>query len=99
MSDKTIDEVIAANSFHKPTNCETCNSDNIEYLGLGQYRCRDCLSVMYDDYGKVRKYVEEHPGCTEVDVHMDTGVSREMIGQFVKQQRFEVVNGRRIDNE
>lgn len=94
MAEKTLMQIIAGHDLHKPTECPTCKSDQIEYLGLGQYRCKECLTIMYDDYGKTRKYIEEHPGATEVDVHTATGVSRDTIRQFVREDRFYVVNER-----
>lgn len=91
-------ELYADADIHKPKECSVCKSSDIEYLGLGQYRCKDCLNDMYDDYGKVRRYLEEHPGSTEVVVHAATGVSREVIRMFVQQDRIGVVNGRNNNN-
>lgn len=96
MSDKTINELMTEHEMNKPTKCSVCGSTSIEYLGLGEYRCKDCLNRMYDNYGLVRKYIEEHPGATEVDVHMATGVGRETIRHFVREERFDVVNGKKL---
>lgn len=94
MSNKTLMEIFADSDIHKPKECSTCKSTDIEYLGLGQYRCKACMTVMYDDYGKVRRYLEEHPGSTEVEVNANTGVKRETIRMFVHQERFDVVDER-----
>ena len=98
MADKTIIELCAESDIHKPKECSACESRDVEYLGLGQYRCKECLTVMYDDYGKVRQYLEKHPGSTEIEVHEETGVTREVIRMFVHQERISVVNGRNNNN-
>ena len=94
MAEKTLDQIMLNFDLNRPTVCEACNSTDIAYNGLGEYHCKDCGTIMYDDYGRVRSYVEQHRGANEVDVSQATGVSRDKIRQFVREQRFEVVNGR-----
>lgn len=94
MAEKILRDITIGQDIHKPEKCTQCGCVDIEYLGLGEYKCKDCLIIMYDDYGKVRHYVEEHRGATEIDVSMATGVSRETIRHFIRDERFEVINGR-----
>ena len=38
--------------------CQECGGTRIEYKGVGEYKCEDCGLLMYNDYGKVRLYLE-----------------------------------------
>lgn len=93
MADKTLNQIMMDFDLHKPTECTQCGSKDITYCGIGEYKCKDCGCLMYDDYGKVRAYVENHRGANELDVAQATGVSRDKIKQFVREQRFDVING------
>ena len=77
------------------------------YKGLGEYRCEECGESEYDDYGKVRSYLEKHKGANVSrsylekhkganvsDISIETGVSRKSIRQMVKENRFEVIENR-----
>ncbi len=72
-----------------PTNCPDCDG-KMEYHGLGEYVCENCGKQMFDDYGKVRNYIEEHPGATQSDVSHGTGVSPGKIKQLLIEERIEV---------
>ena len=47
---------------------------------------------MYDDYGKVRHFLEEYPGATLIQIAKATGVEKAKIKYMVEQQKF-VING------
>ena len=53
--------------YHRPTKCPECGGI-MKFKGCGEYRCEDCRYVEYDDYGKVRNYVETHAGVTAAQV-------------------------------
>ena len=55
------------------------------FKGVGEYHCENCRHVEYDDYGKVRLYVEKHRGATSSEVSMQTGVSQKAIRQKLKE--------------
>lgn len=85
-----IDEdILLGRDLHKPTCCENCGG-RVQYKGIGEYRCEDCKAVMYDDYGKVRNYLEENRGATQVEVSQATGVSTSTIRQLLRDDRLEV---------
>ncbi len=75
--------------FYKPVNCEKCGGPMI-FKGVGEYECEQCGAIAYDDYGKVRNYIEKHPGATLGDVSYATGVSKEKIRQLLVEERIEV---------
>ncbi len=45
---------------------------------------------MFDDYGKVRNYLDEHRGATQHDVSLATGVPHNKIRQLIREERFEI---------
>ena len=77
----------------RPVICEKCGGVLV-YKGLGEYRCEECGEFEYDDYGKVRGYLEKHKGANVADISMETGVSRKSLRQMVKENRFEVNENR-----
>ena len=65
------------------------------FKGVGEYECEDCKNRDYDDYGKVRLYVEKHHGATAIEVERETGVSQKAIRQMLKEERLEVAENSR----
>lgn len=60
------------------------------FKGVGEYHCEDCKAVDYDDYGKVRLYIEGHPGATAAQIEQGVGVSQKTIRRLLKDGRLEV---------
>lgn len=60
------------------------------FKGVGEYHCEDCGAVDYDDYGKVRRYIEEHKGATAAQIESAIGISQRTIRQMLKDGRLEV---------
>ena len=60
------------------------------YQGVGEYKCEKCGYVDYDDYGKVRGYIENHRGATAIEVERATGVSQRTIRRLLKDSRIQV---------
>ena len=75
----------------KLKSCPECGHA-IDYKGLGEYFCRTCDKLIYDDYGKVRHFLEEYPGATLLQIAEATGVDKARIRQMVEQDKF-VING------
>lgn len=75
-----------------PSECPECGG-NMVYRGVGEYSCEKCGHLMYDDYGKVRNYIEQHPGATQSEVALATGVSQSRIKQLLIEERIEVAPG------
>ena len=84
--------LITEYDINKPNKCDACEG-TLSYKGLGEYRCDDCRNVMYDDYGKVRNYLDEHRGATQAEVSAATGVGKNTIRQFLMQDKLEVISG------
>lgn len=75
--------------YHRPRTCEKCQGIMV-FKGVGEYHCEDCGYVAYDDYGKVRLYLEQHQGATVSEAEAGTGVKQKTIRQMLKEGRLEV---------
>lgn len=84
------DDFLAVKNTHIPHSCVNCGDEEIEYRGLGEYRCSKCGTLMYDDFGKVRNYLEEHRGATQNEVSRETGVSTDVIRHLLREERIEI---------
>lgn len=78
--------------YNRPTKCPECGGIMI-FKGCGEYRCEDCKYIAYDDYGKVRNYVEKHGGATAAQVSEATGVKQKTIRTMLKESRLEIAEG------
>lgn len=74
-----------------PSCCSACGG-RLGYNGLGEYMCERCEHREYDNYGKVRVYLEKHPKASVNQVAMDTGVSRVEVIRMVDEEKF-IVDG------
>lgn len=78
--------------FDHPGRCDMCGGD-LEYKGIGQYRCVACGHELLDDYGKIKRYFEKHGPASVVQISKDTGVSREKIDILLKRGTAELPVG------
>lgn len=81
--------------YHTPRVCEECGGVMI-FKGVGEYHCEDCGAVAYDDYGKVRLYIEEHKGATASEIEASTGVPQRSIRQMLRESRIEVAESSKM---
>lgn len=65
-----------------PRICEKCGGV-YEYSGAGEYVCKDCGHVAYDDYGKVRKFIDEHGPAPYHVVKKATGVDGKLVREYL----------------
>ena len=70
-------------------NCENCGKVHNFPAKL----CQECLQEKMKLYKKVKNYLWEHPNSTVDEVHAGTGVKKEKILQFVREDRFIVTDG------
>ncbi len=80
--------------YNIPRVCKKCGGVLV-FKGVGEYRCEDCGELDYDDYGKVRMYIEEHKGATAAQIEAAIGVSQRSIRQMLKDGRLEVTKDSR----
>lgn len=77
--------------MHKPAFCDKCGKA-VKYVGLGEYNCPGCGFTMYDDYGKVRVYLEANKGATPIEVAKNSGVDKETVLYLLETDKLEFVN-------
>lgn len=87
-----MEKIGLLDAYHVPVTCKQCGG-NMVFKGVGEYHCEDCGNVEYDDYGKVRRYLEEHPGANAVEVEQNTGVAQKAIRQLLRDARIQVTEG------
>ena len=75
--------------YHRPKYCPKCGGVMI-FKGVGEYQCEKCKEVAYDDYGKVRNYIELHPGTTAAEIEEKIGVKQKTIRQLLRESRIQV---------
>lgn len=90
-----MDELGLVDLYHIPRVCKKCGGVLV-YKGVGEYHCEECKFVDYDDYGKVRLYIEKHRGATAVEIEMAVGVSQRSIRQMLRDSRIEIAEGSKI---
>lgn len=83
--------IVGVDEYNRPVNCSKCDGLMV-FMGVGEYRCEECGNVEYDDYGKVRLYLESHRGATAAKIEEDSGVSQKNIRQMLKESRLEITS-------
>ena len=82
-------DLLQMDQYNRPTFCKECGGVMV-YKGVGEYQCEDCKAVDYDDYGKVRLYIERNKGATAAEAAIATGVPRGRIMQMLKDERLQI---------
>lgn len=82
-------ELIELDEYHIPRACKVCGGVMI-FKGVGEYQCEDCKALDYDDYGKVRLYIETHKGATAAEIEAAIGVKQRTVRNMLKEGRLEV---------
>ena len=72
--------------------CSECGGQMIPRRS-GEYECINCSHMEYDEFGIIRKYLEENGPQPKEKIMLDTGVSRKTVIQFINEQRLQVAPG------
>ncbi len=80
--------------YNRLKSCPECGH-SLEYKGLGEYYCSKCEKNIYDDYGKVRRFVEEYPAASLLQIEEATGVDKNKIRDMVRDGKFTLAGGGR----
>lgn len=81
--------LIHEETIKKPQICSKCEG-NLKYSGVGEYVCVTCGNVEFDDYGKVRNFIEKNPKATVKETCEATGVSKNIIYRLVNDGKLEI---------
>lgn len=86
MKYNNIERLLVTNRI---SNCKKCGGKMVyQYTGL--YKCETCGYEELDDFGKVRKYLDEHGPTPAITISEATGVDRSVINTFLKTGRVEI---------
>ncbi len=75
-----------------PRQCTKCGGKYV-FQGCGRYTCENCGDEIYDDFGKIRAFLDEHGPSPAVVISEGTGVPILKITQFLRQGRMEIMDG------
>lgn len=84
-----MERLLQPDTYNIPRVCEKCGGVMV-FKGVGEYQCENCGELEYDDYGKVRTYIEEHKGATAAQIEEAIGVSQKTIRRLLRDGRLEV---------
>lgn len=72
---------------NKPTRCE-CGG-KLEMVRQGSYQCEECGKITYDDFGKIKKYLDEKGPSPALEIAQATGVPVTRITELIREGRIE----------
>lgn len=72
--------------------CPECGG-RLVYKYSGIYECEKCHKEVYDDFGKVKKYIEDHGPSPANVISEKTGVPMNTINKFLRKGRVEIPEG------
>ena len=70
-------------------SCEKCGAP-LKGVRSGQYQCTECGAIEYDDFGKIRKYLDENGPASKEEIMKATGVGKAVVIDYLKEQRLMV---------
>lgn len=76
----------------RPVACSKCGGP-LYYKGSGRYICSSCENTEYDDFGKVKLYLDEHGVSTAGVISEATGVSMKKLNIMLREGRVEIPDG------
>lgn len=88
-------EILGFDKYHTPQKCKECGGAMI-FRGVGEYQCENCGALDYDDYGRVRLYLEAHRGANATEVEAATGVAQRTIRNMLKDEKLEVAANSKV---
>lgn len=80
-------EALEEADINIPHYCKKCGGLML-FQGVGEYQCDKCGFYDYDDYGKVRNFIEKKPGASTVEIERVTGVNQRTIRKMLREGRF-----------
>lgn len=73
----------------QPVSCKYCDGE-LGFIRNGVYKCLRCGMENYDYFRTVRNYLEKEGPSSKLDIEKATGVPRESIDYFFRQEQLEI---------
>ena len=83
------DDILEQIEKNIPTKCERCGA-RLYFKGSGRYVCPRCHVDYYDDFGVIKKYIDENGPAPAVEIAVETGVTVEVIDMLLEKGRLEM---------
>ncbi len=84
-----LEDVMLENNM---AHCEKCGG-RLVYKYSGIYECEGCHMEVYNDFGRVKKYIEDHGPTPANEISQNTGVGLATINKFLRAGRVEIPEG------
>ena len=75
--------------WNRKRYCRACGSP-LRYDSLGEYRCMTCGRSELDDYGKVRKFLDENGSAPAKVIEAQTGVPAVIINELLAKGKIQI---------
>lgn len=85
----TREDILEQIEKNIPTDCPDCY-ERLYFKGAGRYVCPRCHKSYYDDFGSVKKYLDEHGPSPAVEIAENTNVSLEVIDTLLEDGSLEI---------
>ncbi|MCM1236188.1 MAG: toll/interleukin-1 receptor domain-containing protein [Ruminococcus flavefaciens] len=72
-----------------PSHCQFCGGE-LKEIGIGTYECLACGKENYDYLRRVRNFLEENGACSAVLISQETGVPRDSVEYFLREEFLEI---------
>lgn len=88
-------KLVRKNALYSDDDNFVCPNCDIlmKYKHGGLFVCEKCGAEQLNDFGKVKKYLNEHGPTNAIDLAANTGVRRSRIGEFLRLGKVEIPEG------
>ncbi len=86
-----MDELSGLLRQNRIDKCSVCGGP-VKPVRSGEFQCLDCGHMEYDDFGKIRIYLEENGPSSKEQIELATGVSKRTILQYLRESRLQVAS-------
>lgn len=88
-------KLVRKNALYSDDDNFVCPNCDIlmKYKHVGLFVCEKCGAEQLNDFGKVKKYLNEHGPTNAIELAANTGVRRSRIGEFLRLGKVEIPEG------
>ena len=88
-------KLVRKNALYSDDDNSVCPNCDIlmKYKHGGLFVCEKCGAEQLNDFGKVKKYLNEHGPTNAIELAANTGVRRSRIGEFLRLGKVEIPEG------
>ncbi len=88
-------KLVRKNALYSDDDNFVCPNCDIlmKYKHGGLFVCEKCGAEQLNDFGKVKKYLNEHGPTNAIELAANTGVRRSRIGEFLRLGKVEIPEG------